>query len=153
MTRFPICITAAVLFLVPSPWYFGERGRASAAHQSNSLSVADDKADEEKAAKQKFFLEKVRPVLFDTCLKCHGPEKSENGLRVDSRKALLEGGESGEAIIPDNPEASLLLKAVKYVEQDLQMPPDSKLDDKVAAAIEKWIKDGAVWAEPDQTPK
>jgi hypothetical protein len=106
-------------------------------------SVEDDK---ETAAK-KFFLEKVRPVLFDTCLKCHGPEKSENGLRVDSLKALLEGGESGEAVVPEKPEASLLLKALKYEEQDLQMPPDRKLEAKEIEDFEKWIKDGAIWDE------
>ncbi len=116
-----------------------------------ALAWTDD--EKEKAAKEKFFLENIRPVLFETCLKCHGPEKSENGLRVDTRQALIDGGETGEAIVPEKPEASLLLKALKYTDQDLQMPPDTKLEDKVAEAFEKWIKDGAVWAEPVKDPK
>lgn len=133
-------ILLSIVF-VPSPQRYsgGERVRV------RGESTEDDK---DKAAKEKFFLEKIRPVLFETCLKCHGPEKSENGLRVDSREALIEGGESGEAIVPEKPGASLLLKAIKYAEQDLQMPPDAKLEDKTAEAFEKWIKEGAIWADP-----
>jgi uncharacterized membrane protein len=123
----------------------------TAALSTTTTSDTDD--DKDKAAKEKFFLENIRPVLFETCLKCHGPEKSENGLRVDSRNALIEGGESGEAIVPEKPQASLLLKAIQYAEQDLQMPPDAKLEDKTAEAFEKWIKEGAVWAEPPKNPK
>lgn len=111
---------------------------------------ADD--NKETAEKQKFFLEKVRPLLWENCLRCHGPEKSENGLRVDSRKAILEGGETGEAVIPGDPEASLLLKAIQYGEQDLQMPPERKFSEEEISTIEKWIKDGAVWAEPEKKP-
>lgn len=120
---------------------------------TSTYAVAWTDDDKEKAAKEKFFLENIRPVLFDTCLKCHGPEKSENGLRVDSRQALIDGGETGEAIVPEKPEVSLLLKALKYEEQDLQMPPESKLDEKIAKNFEKWIQEGAIWAEPPKNPK
>jgi Planctomycete cytochrome C len=135
---------------LPSPYSYsnGVRGEV----QEDQASTASDD-EKEKAAKEKFFLENIRPVLFETCLKCHGPEKTENGLRVDTRTALIEGGETGEAIVPERPEASLLLKALKYTDQDLQMPPDIKLEDKVAEAFEKWIKEGAVWAEPAKVPK
>ena len=128
----------------------GSRSGVRGEVQEGQATPFDD--EKEKAAKEKFFLENIRPVLFETCLKCHGPEKSENGLRVDTRTALIDGGETGEAIVPEKPEASLLLKALKYTDQDLQMPPDTKLEDKVAEAFEKWIKDGAVWAEPAKEP-
>jgi hypothetical protein len=137
-----------VCLLVPSPHSYSNGKRATVRGELQSASPTSYEDDKDKAAKEKFFLENIRPVLFETCLKCHGPEKSENGLRVDSREALIEGGESGEAIVPEKPEASLLLKAIKYTEQDLQMPPDAKLEDKTADSFEKWIKEGALWVDP-----
>ena len=49
------------------------------------------------------FERKVRPLLHAQCLKCHGPEKQKAGLRVDSRAALLKGGDSGPAVVPGSP--------------------------------------------------
>jgi hypothetical protein len=58
------------------------------------------------------FEERIRPVLVGQCLRCHGPEKQKGGLRVDSRKALLQGGDSDPVVVPGQPDQSLLLKAV-----------------------------------------
>ncbi len=94
-----------------------------------------------------FFEKKVRPVLIEHCHKCHSveSEKIKGGLRVDSRDALLKGGDTGPAIIPGNPDKSLLIKAIRYTEPDLAMPPkDKKLTDAQIADITTWIANGAV---------
>src|SRR5688500_18783253 len=72
-----------------------------------------------------FFENKVRPVLANSCYQCHSTkaEKVKGGLLLDSREALLKGGDSGAAIVPGSPDSSLLIKAVRYTEPDLQMPP------------------------------
>jgi hypothetical protein len=91
----------------------------------------------------------VRPVLVESCQKCHGPEKQESDLRVDSREALLKGGASGAAIVPGKPLESLLVEAIHQT-GDYKMPPKSKLAADKIAAIEQWIKLGAPW--PDSIP-
>ena len=78
-----------------------------------------------------FFETSVRPVLSEHCLKCHGPAKQWNGLRLDSREALLRGGDSGPAIVPGQPDQSRLIRAIRHSDDELQMPPESKL---IAAA-------------------
>src|SRR5262249_57927575 len=74
-----------------------------------------------------FFEAKVRPLLVESCLKCHGDKKQSSGLRLDSRAALLEGGENGPAIVPGDPEKSLLVQAVRYTHEDIRLPPKGKL--------------------------
>jgi hypothetical protein len=91
-----------------------------------------------------FFEKKIRPVLVDHCYKCHSAEakKIRSGLLLDSRDGLRKGGERGPAIVPNDPEKSLLLKALRY--QELQMPPGGKLPDPVIEDFATWIKQGAV---------
>ncbi|HMF11844.1 MAG TPA: PSD1 and planctomycete cytochrome C domain-containing protein [Gemmataceae bacterium] len=91
-----------------------------------------------------FFEKKIRPVLVEHCFKCHAvtAKKVRGGLLLDSRAGLRKGGDSGPAIIPGDPAASRLIKALRY--DELQMPPDGKLPDKVIADFETWIKQGAV---------
>ena len=93
------------------------------------------------------FEKKVRPLLADKCWSCHGPNEQKNGLRLDSRSAILKGGKSGPAVVPGKPEASLLLSAVRHSDK-LQMPPKKKLVDAEIAALAEWIRDGAVWPDP-----
>src|SRR5689334_7081141 len=81
---------------------------------------------EEPRAGLDYFEREVRPILVDTCQKCHGEKKQEGELRLDSRAALLKGGSIGPAIEPGNPEKSLLIAAVRHV-GDVQMPPKAKL--------------------------
>ena len=93
-----------------------------------------------------FFEAKIRPVLLDTCFGCHGGDEVNNGLRVNTREALLEGGFSGPAIVPGRPEASLLLEAIRYDDTAyVQMPPDEKLPNHVVADFEDWVRNGALW--------
>lgn len=99
------------------------------------------------AAKLEHFEKKIRPVLVAQCYSCHSAEAAKGGklkgdLQLDTRAALLAGGESGPAIVPGKPAESPLLAALKF--EDLEMPPDGKLSDAVIADFEKWITDGAV---------
>ncbi|HTD67277.1 MAG TPA: PSD1 and planctomycete cytochrome C domain-containing protein, partial [Candidatus Limnocylindria bacterium] len=93
-----------------------------------------------------FFESKIRPVLANNCYKCHSTkaEKVKGGLLLDSREALLKGGDSGEAIVAGDPEKSLLIKAVRYSDPDLQMPPKGeKLSEQQVADLTAWIRMGA----------
>src|SRR6516165_5466774 len=77
-----------------------------------------------------FFELKIRPLLAMKCLPCHGGKKTNSGLRVDSREALLRGGDRGPAIVPGEPGKSLLIQAVRQIDDDLKMPPDRRLPDE-----------------------
>lgn len=93
-----------------------------------------------------FFESKIRPVLIEHCYKCHSTEakKSKGGLLLDSREAARRGGDTGHGIVPGDASASLVLKAMRYQDQDLQMPPKGQLDQQVIADFEKWITAGAI---------
>ena len=69
----------------------------------------------------------MRPVLSARCVSCHGPEKQKGGLRLDGLAAALEGGDSGAALVPNDPAKSLLLVAAKHGEGVSAMPPKEKL--------------------------
>jgi hypothetical protein len=95
-----------------------------------------------------FFHRRIQPLLAENCFKCHShsADKIKGGLVLDSRAGLLQGGENGAAIVPGDPEKSLLIQAVRYTDADLQMPPKGKrLDAAQIAELEKWVKLGAPW--------
>jgi hypothetical protein len=84
----------------------------------------------------------ISPLLHRDCVPCHGPEKSKAKLRLDSLDALLQGGESGPAIIPGNAAASLMSKRLHLpVTDEDHMPPEGKRQPtpEEVALIEKWI--------------
>ena len=91
------------------------------------------------------FEKEVRPLLAKHCWKCHGPNQQKAGLRLDSRAATLAGGEHGPAVVPGEPAASLLMRAIRY--QGPKMPPTGPLPVRAAKALETWIATGAVWPE------
>jgi hypothetical protein len=91
-----------------------------------------------------FFEARVRPVLVENCLKCHGAKKQKANLRLDSREALLEGGDSGPAITPGNVDRSLLVRAVRH-EGAIKMPPRRRLKPHEIEALATWVKMGAPW--------
>jgi cytochrome c553 len=93
---------------------------------------------------EKFFEEKVRPVLAEHCFSCHGPDKQKGGLKLDSKAAMIKGGDIGTSIIPGDPAASLMIKAMGY-EGDLKMPPKGKLNPRQIADLSAWVKMGAPW--------
>src|SRR5437899_423620 len=92
-----------------------------------------------------FFESKIRPLLVERCYECHSAEskKLKGGLRLDSREGVLKGGDSGPAIVPGKPENSLLIKAVRYIDPDLQMPPHHQLSAGQIADLEQWVRMGA----------
>src|SRR5262245_524048 len=103
----------------------------------NPATDAVGKADEA------FFASRVRTMLVVRCLECQGDKKQEGGLRLDSRSGWEKGGDSGTALVPGKPEVSLLIKAVSYVEKDLQMPPTRQLPAGEVALLKEWVKKGA----------
>ncbi len=97
------------------------------------------------AAAIEFFEKKIRPLLADNCFNCHSTNtNSQGGLRIDDRNALITGGNRGAAIVPGDPEKSLLIKAVRQTDK-LKMPPMKQLSEQQIADLTKWIQDGAVW--------
>jgi hypothetical protein len=95
-----------------------------------------------------FFEKKIRPVLADHCYSCHSAQskKLKANLYLDTLDGVMKGGESGPAVIPGNPEKSLLNQAVRYHDPDMAMPPKQKLSDQVIADFEQWVKMGVPWS-------
>src|SRR5436305_221645 len=91
-----------------------------------------------------FFENRIRPVLVERCAKCHSAERkqSKGGLKLDSREHILKGGDSGAAVIPGDPERSLLIRAIRRTDKEHQMPPGK--DDHLTPAQ---IQDFAAWVK------
>jgi len=92
-----------------------------------------------------FFEKKIRPVLATNCYACHSSKLKSpmGGLVLDTKSGLLRGGDSGPVIVPGKPAESLLLRAMRYNDPMLKMPPTSKLPDAAIADFEQWISAGA----------
>ncbi len=112
------------------------------------LSAGDAFADD--PASEEFFEKRVRPVLAGTCFRCHGGQKTGGELRVDSREALVRGGESGAAIDLTKPKQSLLLAAIRREDNVSAMPPDKPLAASAVADLTAWITAGAPWPKDYQ---
>ncbi len=113
-------------------------------HLLIGLAIMSAQAAADDSAALELFEKSIRPVLVETCLKCHGADKQEGKLRLDTREAALKGGETGAALVPSEPEKSLLIAAIRQT-GDLQMPPKGKLSEDQIAAFERWVKLGAPW--------
>jgi hypothetical protein len=92
------------------------------------------------------FETKIRPVLAKNCFACH-TQSQMGGLRLDSRDAVLKGGKSGPALIPGDPDESLLIQAVSQTHERLKMPPSGKLGEAEIGDLTAWVKAGAVWPQ------
>lgn len=106
---------------------------------------AQESATEQALKGADFFERRVRPILVEHCYECHSEaaQESQGGLLLDRRSAWLKGGDTQAAVVPNNPESSLLIEAVKYQDPDLQMPPDGPLDAKKIELLERWVRMGA----------
>ncbi|MDB5336629.1 MAG: Planctomycete cytochrome [Planctomycetaceae bacterium] len=106
---------------------------------SGSAACADDGLE--------FFEKKIRPVLVERCYKCHSSEsaKPKGGLRLDRRTSVFEGGDSGPALQPGKADESLLMQAIAWSGSVSEMPPDSKLPERVIADFREWITRGAAF--------
>ena len=88
----------------------------------------------------------VRPLLVEKCYACHTEERM-GGLQLDTREHAMKGGKDGAVIVPGDPEKSLLVQALRYTNPKLKMPPGGRLKDDQIAAVEAWVKVGAVWPD------
>jgi hypothetical protein len=96
-----------------------------------------------------FFEKNVRPLLIEKCIECHSGEsgKTNGGLALDSKQGWVNGGDSGPAIVPGDPEKSLLIQAVRYEHAELRMPPadtGGKLSYRELGILTLWIQSGAI---------
>jgi hypothetical protein len=97
-------------------------------------------------AEIEYFEKEVRPLLANHCYQCHSVDtKQKGGLLLDSREALLTGGDTGPAVVPGKAAESRLVAAIRYDDVDLKMPPKGKLKDEEIAILTKWIDSGAKW--------
>ena len=111
-----------------------------------AVSFTTSKGQTLTRAQSDFFENKIRPIFVKECYKCHSQSapKLKGGLSLETREGWSKGGTTGPAVVPGDPEKSLLIKAVRYTDEDLQMPPKGqKLSDAQVADLESWVKMGA----------
>lgn len=120
-----------------------------AAAPSSTKPAAPQGAASHSTASIEFFERKVRPILVGHCYSCHSAEtNTKGGLRVDDINGLLNGGTSGPAVVPGDADDSLLIRAIRYTDGKLKMPPKSQLTPEQIADLTKWINEGAAWPVP-----
>src|ERR1700676_1617059 len=97
------------------------------------------------ASDLEFYEKRGRPLLMERCYQCHSQQakKLEGNLLLDSPQGWLAGGDLGPALVPGDPEKSLLIEAVRYGNQDLGMPPKKKLAQTEIDLLVEWVKRGA----------
>jgi len=101
-------------------------------------------------ARVDFFEKKVRPVLVKNCYTCHSAStNAKGGLRVDDLGGLLRGGSSGPAVVPGDPDKSLLIQAVNHTGDITSMPPKKHLTAEETADLILWIREGAAWPKSE----
>lgn len=112
--------------------------------QSPEFVYKPEHLTDETPEKLAFFESKIRPLLHARCLECHDEKTQEGGLRLDVRSGWKQGGHSGPAVQPGQPESSPLYQAVLYLDKDLTMPPDAQLPAGEIALLREWIEQGAI---------
>jgi mono/diheme cytochrome c family protein len=97
------------------------------------------------AAENVYFESQVRPLLESRCLECHGADSEPlaGNLRLDSAQGWMQGGDLGASIVPSDPDASLLVQAVRHTHAQLQMPPEGRLSENEIAVLVEWVRRGA----------
>jgi mono/diheme cytochrome c family protein len=148
-------------FILVGAWLDDARGRRQAAPLRHALFVslvfcsvaraADIPANHPpvagiSAADLQFFESKIRPIFANHCFKCHSTqaESARGGLLLDTREGVLAGGNTGPALVAGKPDESLLIQAIRYKDEDLQMPPKGeKLSDDQIATLTEWVRRGA----------
>ncbi|HZW29472.1 MAG TPA: PSD1 and planctomycete cytochrome C domain-containing protein [Isosphaeraceae bacterium] len=124
---------------------------------SGWLAIADDATGAAKAEPRMqrtsastehaaFFEARIRPILAEHCIRCHGPKKQESGLRLDSREGVLKGNDAGPVVVPGRPEESPLVAAIHY-DATVKMPPRAKLPQQAIADLTAWVALGVPWPE------
>ena len=109
----------------------------------SAAETAESKNAEPSAEQIRFFENKIRPLLANSCYDCHNEDLQESDLRLDTLAGMLTGGKAGPALLPGNSKGSLIVTAVTYRDNDLKMPPEEKLSDAQNADLTKWVEMGA----------
>ncbi|QDU60775.1 Planctomycete cytochrome C [Planctomycetes bacterium Pan216] len=155
--RIPLSLTAACipLSLTAATIVLAIAHAASLGAEPPKRAASSSKAPKpQDAAGLEYFENHIRPLLANRCFDCHSEDYTEGGLRLDSFDHVLKGGDSGEpALVAGKPDASLLVEAIRYKNDDFQMPPDERLPAKEIAALERWIEMGAPWPGADQAAR
>lgn len=111
--------------------------------------LGDEKGEslrlEKKREAELYFEKHVRPLLAKHCFECHGSNKQQADLRLDTRIAFFKGNDSGPSAVAGDPDSSRLIQVIKYDDNDVQMPPKGKMSDDEIALLTEWIKVGAHW--------
>lgn len=137
----------AVLFCALASAAEPESGDAAPIESTTTESPAA--GTEPAPAELEFFEKQIRPVLAQHCYECHGAKKSQANLRLDVAAGWLRGGDSGPAVVPKSPDESLLVQAIEYDGDSVEMPPTGKLPDETIALLTSWVARGAI-APPDR---
>lgn len=121
-------------------------GNANVAAES-----AADAAEKPSPEALEFFEKQVRPILANRCFECHSGsiEEPKGSLRLDSRAAILTGGDTGPAVEPGAPDKSMLIDAINY-RGDYEMPPKSKMPAAEIEILTRWVQMGAPWPAGDK---
>src|SRR4051812_27212233 len=98
----------------------------------------------QRRSDERFFDQRVAPILTRRCLGCHNDWLDNGGVSFLDRESLLRGGARGPAIVPGKPAESVLITALRH-DSNLQMPPGPKLPQKEIAVLTEWIRRGATW--------
>jgi len=114
------------------------------------------RADED-ASRSEFYTSRVRPIFAANCLRCHGGMNHRGGLSMETRSGLLKGGKGGAVLVPGDPGKSLLVKLMRHegpADDPMPMPPAprAKVADADIAAVERWVRAGAVMPEDQPKP-
>jgi hypothetical protein len=145
----PVCLGEAVRF-----HSYPFRDAMPGALLAIGILLAVEVRAADDAAQLAFFEAKIRPVLVEHCYRCHSAAagKSESGLQLDARSLVRKGGDRGPAVVPGDPDASVLLTAIAHTDPDLKMPPKKdRLPESVIHDFRTWIQRGA--ADPREVVK
>ena len=135
-------------------WSFGGPGLILILLQAMAFPMGGVLALGEEPDQQRleYFEKHVRPLLVDHCFECHDKKNGpDNGsLVLETVEGIVAGGSRGRLFDPADPEGSLLLQAVQFEEDDLQMPPSGKMSEEQIKVIRKWLEDGAILPKPSK---
>ncbi|MFN7868839.1 MAG: DUF1553 domain-containing protein [Planctomyces sp.] len=137
-----------LLFLFLSAWLLSLPAVAASAAQDAEASPGSPPHFTDSHLQ--FFESQVRPLLVEHCWECHAGAKLKGSLSLESRAALLAGGDSGPAIVPGDPASSLLIRAIHY--DGLEMPPTQKLSPAKIQVLQHWVQQQAPWPAESGTP-
>ncbi|MCP4837567.1 MAG: DUF1549 domain-containing protein [Phycisphaera sp.] len=144
-------VPAAMATVVGCLAAFGATSQDAMSMEEGEMVMGSDESDTRFSSDEIHFFEaKVRPLLISACSGCHSDNGSRirGGFEIDTRAAMVRGGDSGAGVVPGDPDASILIQAIRYDDPFLQMPPRGALTRDEISVLEKWVTMGAPMPEP-----